>query len=127
MPLSSDPSVTYNSQGNIVAAGTSLAAGATTSGATVDASSSSLGTWLSATVTFGTVAGTAGVTVAVYPAGDSTPHYDTAAMWTYQIAATGSTTQQTSIFLPTGKYQVKLTNIDATNAVTYGLTSNPVA
>lgn len=127
MPLSSDPSVTYNSQGNVVAAGTALAANTTTTGVTVDASANSLGTWLSATVTFTSVSATAGVTVSIYPAGDATPHFDTTATWQFTVPATGSSTQQTSLFVPTGKYQVKLTNIDATYSVTYGLTSNPVA
>ena len=43
MPLISDPSVTYNSQGNVVAAGTSLAESTKSSGFRVDVSSSSLG------------------------------------------------------------------------------------
>jgi hypothetical protein len=127
MALSSDPSVTYNAQGNITAAGTSLAASASSAGATVDSSSNSLGSWLSVTVTFGTVAATAGVTASVYPAGDSTPHYDTTASWTFTVPAVGTSTQQTSILLPTGKYQVVVKNTDATNSVTYGITSNPIA
>jgi hypothetical protein len=90
-------------------------------------SSNSLGSWLSVTVTYTTVAATSGVTVAVYPAGDSTPHFDTAATWTYTIAAVASSTKQASILLPTGKYQVVVTNTDATNGVTYGITSNPIA
>lgn len=127
MPLSADPSVTYSAQGSIVSAGTALAAATSTTGAAVDCSSSSLGTWMTVTVTYTTVAATAGLTVSIYPAGDTTPHYDTVAMWSSTIPATASTTQQMSWLLPTGKYLVKVTNTDATNAVTYGITSNPIA
>lgn len=127
MALTSDPSVTYNSQGNITAAGTTLAANTTSSGATVDASSNALGTWLSVTVTFTTVAAVSGVVVAVYPAGDSTPHFDTTAMTTYTVPSAASSTHQVSVFLPTGKYSVTCQNTDATNGVTYGITSNIVS
>lgn len=127
MALSSDPSVTYAAQGNITATGTALAAGATSAGVTVDASANALGTWLSVTVTFTTVAATAGVNVLIYPAGDSTPHFDTVAAPSYQVPAVASSTQQVTTFLPTGKYQVRVQNTDATNGVTYGITSNPVA
>ena len=127
MPLISDPSVTYNSQGNVVAAGTSLAASATSSGVTVDVSSSSLGTYLSVTVTFGTVAATSGVVIAIYFAGDSTPHFDTTPAYNPQIISVASTTKQLTSLLPTGKYSITVQNLDATNAVTYGITSNPIA
>lgn len=127
MPLSSDPSVTYNAQGNITAAGTSLAASTTSAGATVDVSSNSLGSWISVTVTFTTVAATSGVTVAIYPAGDSTPHFDTTAIQTFTIPSTASSTRQITTMVPTGKYSVTCQNLDATNAVTYGITSNPIA
>lgn len=127
MALSSAPSVTYNAQGNITAAGTSLAAGASSSGATVDASGNSLGTWLSVTATFSSVASTAGAQASIYPAGDSTPHFDTTAMWTFVIPAVASSTGQISQLLPTGKYRVVVTNLDGTNGITYGITSNPVA
>ena len=127
MPLAFSPGVTYNAQGNITAAGTSLALSTTSAGATVDVSSSSLGTWLSVTATFGTVAATAGAVVAIYPAGDSTPHFDTKPMFTFTIVAVTSTTQQMSYPLSTGKYSVTVQNLDATNGITYGITSNPIA
>jgi hypothetical protein len=128
MPLSSDPSVTYNSQGNILATSTSIAASAAHTGSIVDFSSSSLGGWVQVTPTGGsTVATTNGCQVSIYPAGDSAPHYDYYPLFQQTIAIVASTATPLSFLLQTGKYSITLTNVDATNAITAGITSNPVA
>jgi hypothetical protein len=128
MSLSSDPSVTYNSQGNILATSTSIAASASHPGSIVDFSSSSLGGWVQVTPTGGSaVATTNGCVVSIYPAGDSTPHYDYYAIFQQTIGIVASTATPLSFLLPTGKYSISLTNVDATNAITAGITSNPIA
>jgi hypothetical protein len=128
MPLSSDPSVTYNSQGNILATSTSVAASSSRSGSIVDFSSNSLGGWVQVTPTGGTaVAPTNGCQVSIYAAGDSTPHYDYYPIIQQTIAVVANTATPLSFLLPTAKYSVSIVNLDATNAITVGITSNPVA
>lgn len=128
MSLSADPSVTYNSQGNILATSTSITGGSSNTGNIVDFSSNSLGGWVCVYATGGgSVSATNGCQLLVYPAGDSTPHYDTVAMAGFTLAMTASTVSQQTIFLPTGKYSLTLKNLDASNAITAGITSNPVA
>jgi hypothetical protein len=69
--------------------------------------------------TFGTVAGTAGLQVQVFPKVGSTPVNDTiAGPGSFTITAVGSTAEAQSIRLGTGKYHIVLTNLDATNALT---------
>lgn len=128
MALAADPSVTYNSAGNILATSTSIAASGSNSAGVVDFSTNSLGGWVQFTDTGGgTVAATNGLQVQVFPAGDGTPNYDTVAMVTIAITTVVSTASRQSVLLPTGKYSIKLTNLDATNAITAGITSNPIA
>ena len=70
-------------------------------------------------VTFGTVAATAGLQIQVFRQIGTGPVTDTVGIGVgFTIAATASTTQDASFSLPTGKYQVKLTNLDATNGLT---------
>ena len=127
MPLSSDPSVTYNAEGNILATSTSLGASASNTGNIVDFSSSSLGGWVEIYSKGGSsVAATNGCQVSVYAAG-STTTYGTIAIYSPSIANTANTVALLSILLPTGKYSITLTNLDATNAITVGITSNPIA
>jgi hypothetical protein len=126
--LSSDPSVTYNSQGNILATSTSIAASGSHTGSIVDFSSSSLGGWVQVTPTGGTsVSTTNGCQVLFFPAGDTTPHYDYYPMFQQTIAIVPSTATPLSFLLPTGKYSISLTNVDATYPITAGITSNPIA
>lgn len=126
MSLLYDPSVTWNAAGNALS---SQALGASSSVSfTVDFSSNSLGGWLQVWDTGGSsVSSTSGLQVQVFPAGDSTPDYDTVACWTYTITTVASTVARQSILLPTGKYSVKLTNLDATYGITVEATSNPIA
>ena len=127
MALSSAPSVTYNAAGNVLPTTTAIAGGASTSGA-VDVSANSLGAWVQVTATGGaTVAATNGCQVNIYPAGDSTPHFDSIPTWIYVIPITASTAARLSILLPTGRFAFQLANLDGTNAITAGITSNPIA
>jgi len=111
------PSVTYNTAGNALA---SQALGASASVSfTVDFSTSSYGGWLQAWNTGGgTVAATNGLQAQILAAGDTTPNYDTIALFAFTITTIASATNRKSILLPTGKYNVKLTNLDATNGIT---------
>jgi hypothetical protein len=128
MPLSSDPSVTFNSEGNILATTTSLGSSASSTGNIVDVSANSLGGWVQVYSKGGaSVSTTNGCQVSIYPAGSSTPTYDSVAMWTFTIPNTASTVARESILLPTGKYSITLANLDASNSINVGITSNPIA
>jgi hypothetical protein len=128
MALSSAPSVTYNAAGNILPTTTSIAGGASNTSGVVDVSSNSLGAWVQVTATGGaTVGATSGCQVAVRPAGNSSPNYDTIALSSFTVPVAVSTAARASLLLPTGKYVIALTNLDPTNAITAGITSNPIA
>jgi hypothetical protein len=69
--------------------------------------------------TFGTVAATNGLQVDVFrDIADSTGTVlDSIALLSFVIPGTTSTTKRQSFVLGTGYYQIKLTNLDGTNAV----------
>lgn len=69
-------------------------------------------------VVFGTVAATSGLQVDVFRRFGAGPTDDTIAVTSFTIPSTATTTKDQSFALPTGKYSVKLTNLDATNALT---------
>jgi len=69
-------------------------------------------------VTFGTVAATAGLQFEARRRIGSGPATDTQAAISGAVAAVGSSTERKSFVLPTGRWDVKLTNLDATNVVT---------
>jgi hypothetical protein len=71
--------------------------------------------------TFGTVATTNGLQIDVYRDVTGTPTFDSLPLLEIVIPGTTSTTKRQSFILGTGSYQIKLTNLDATNAV------NPVS
>lgn len=120
------PTTTYNAAGNALSSQSLGASGTVT--ATVDFSSSTLSGWVSVSNTGGgTVAGTNGCKVEIFAACDSTPNYDTTSLPAYTIATVVSTAKRQSVLLPNGKYQFKLTNLDASNAITVSITSNPTA
>jgi hypothetical protein len=128
MSLLADPTITYNSAGNVLAGTTSIAASSSSTGNIVDFSTSLLGGDICVRATGGsTVASTNGCQIQIFKAGDSSPHYDTVATFTQTLAMTASTASQLTISVPTGKYSVSLTNLDSTNAITAGITSNPAS
>lgn len=71
-------------------------------------------------VTFGTVAATSGLRVRVYRAVDAATAstFDTEPLIDMTIPSTTSTSKIAPFTLPTGLYQLQVTNLDATNAVT---------
>ena len=126
--MGSDPSVTFNAQYNALASGSLSASGTTTF--TADFSSSKLGGFVQIWDTGGaTVAATNGCQVQCFATADTGPNYDTIAFagTSFTITTVASTAAAESFFLPTGKYKVQLTNLDATYAITVGATTAPVA
>ena len=127
MALTADPSVTFSSQYN-ARSNTTLAAGASAN-FTADFSTSSLGGFVQVWNTGGgTVAGTNGCQVQAFATSDGT-HYDTIPFGgvNFTITSVVSTQNGQSFFLPTGKYQITVTNLDVTNDITVGATTAPVA
>lgn len=111
------PSMTItNAAGNLLAS-TTLAASGTNSATNLDASAD-LEAQVQLAATFGTVAATSGVQVDVFRRIGSGPANDTIPITSLLLPATASTTQRLSFALPTGRYNIKLTNLDATNSVT---------
>jgi hypothetical protein len=103
-----------HTEGNLLASST-IAAAAT---ATFDVDySAKIGGLVQVRVDFGTVAATAGVQMDVWRRVGSGPGIDTQAVSTLVVAATASTTQRRSLALGTGRYRIKLTNLDASNSV----------
>jgi hypothetical protein len=109
------PSMTINAAGNVLASASIAASGTTT--ANVDVSSK-FEVQIQVQTTFGTVAATSGIQIDVFRRIGTGPVVDTVPIQTMTITSTASTTKDLSLALPTGKYQVKLTNLDATNGVT---------
>lgn len=109
------PSMTFNALGNILSNASIGASGTSTQH--IDGSTK-FETQVQVDVHFGTVAATAGLQIDVYRRFGAGPTDDTISILTLVIAAVGSTTENQSFALPTGKYDVKLTNLDATNGVT---------
>jgi len=66
----------------------------------------------------GTVAATNGLQVDVFRYVDGGTRKDTVPILTFVIPTTTSTEKEQSFALPTGHYNVKLTNLDASNAIT---------
>jgi hypothetical protein len=96
----------------------SLAAGATASTFDVDASLA-FEARLQIGATFGTVAATAGLQINILELVGSTPVVDTVnGPGSQTLTATASTSQAVTVHLPTGKWRIKLVNLDATNGLT---------
>ena len=110
------PSMTFNAAGNALASQSLAASGTVTFN--VDASVKFEGQ-LEVEANFGTIAATAGLKVEIFPGIGSTPTYSTTnPNYTYTLTAVAGLQRTPKIALPTGKYQVKLTNLDATNGLT---------
>lgn len=123
------PAITYGSAGNVVASG-SVSGGASTTATSVDFSTSgAFGGDIAVKVTTGgTVAGTNGCRLDIYAQGDASSTFDTVATYTYTFSGlSASTTYQKSLRVPTGIYNVKATNLDATNAITVQITSSKLS
>lgn len=108
-------SMTLNSAGNGLAS-QSLAASASVS-FNVDVSAAYEGQ-VQVGATFGTMSATAGLQVQVYTRVGSTPVNDTVAGAGSVTLTAASGAQAQTIRLATGRYSVKLTNLDASNGLT---------
>jgi hypothetical protein len=127
MSITSDPTYTRQSIGNI-AGSTSLAASGTTTftfaiGDSSGSPTSALGGTLQLYCIATTVAATAGLQWTITKSADTTPTYSSVAYVTGPtIPAVSSSTTSACIDLPPGQYQANLTNLDATNAIHYEAT-----
>lgn len=75
----------------------------------------------------GSVAGTRGVRVDIYRRYGSSPTTGQTAFLSYTLpSTTASTAESWDIFVGPGKYNIKITNLDATNAVTVEITGDTV-
>lgn len=100
--------------------GTSALAFSSTATFAVDLSAKYEGQVTVAITAGGSVSTTAGVQVDVYPGYGTGPTYDSQPVTTFVVPVTtpSAVTSQTA-YLGPGKYQVKLTNLDGTNGVSY--------
>jgi|SRR5437667_7961271 len=75
----------------------------------------------------GSVAATRGLKVEVFRRYGTTPTTGQTAFLTYTLpSTTASTAESLDFYLPTGQYNIKITNLDATNAVTVEITGDKV-
>lgn len=74
----------------------------------------------------GTVAGTNGLKVEWFLNNGTASQVDTKARGSFIIPAVVSQTDYQSFALPTGRWRVKLTNLDASNAVTASATTTTI-
>lgn len=118
------PVMTFNTQAGLLASGSLAASGTSTTA--LDASTKFEAQVQVKNVGGGSVAGTNGLQVDVFRRFGGGPTDDTIAMMTFVIPTTVSTTKYQSFSLPTGKYDIKLTNLDASNAITVEMTSSTV-
>jgi hypothetical protein len=123
--MASPSMTTTNAAGNLLAS-TSIAASGTNSTTNLDASAA-FEAQVQVSVTFGTISSTSGLQIDVYRRIGSGPATDTRPIISLVIPSTASTTTLQSFALPTGRYNIKLTNLDAANSVTgVSLTSDVV-
>jgi hypothetical protein len=138
MSLSASPTFTPGSAGNLYASTSLAASGTYTSGffyvgvsgqsgaqgstTTGSALSGRLQIWDVAT----TVAATNGLLVQIFSTSDGT-NPDTIAYAGFTITSLASSTVIQSLDLPPGQYKVKLTNLDATNAIAVEMTLGTTA
>jgi hypothetical protein len=117
------PNFTYNSAGNIRASASLTNSG--TANYDVDYSAVMQGIVTVKNTPGGSVSSTRGVRVDVYNRYGSSPTTDASPVQSYTLpSATASTAEDLTIWLQPGKYNIKITNLDATNAVTVEITGD---
>lgn len=120
------PTMTFNAAGNALAS-QSLAASANVSTSTLDYSAVFEGQVHVKNTPGASVSATRGVQVDVYRRYGSTPTTGESAFISMTLPSeTASTAESVDLLIPTGKYLIKLTNLDATNAVTVEITADTV-
>lgn len=119
------PSMTFGAPGNIRASATLAAFASATYD--VDYSTKIEGQITVKNTPGGTLHATRGVKVEVFLRYGSGPTVSTIPIQTLTLGSiTASTPESAPLFLSTGKYQIKITNIDISNAVTVEITGDTV-
>jgi hypothetical protein len=123
MSTTTTPTYTGNTANNVIASASIAASG--TANANVDYSAVLEAQIHVINTPGGSVSATRGLRVEVFRRYGSTPTTGETAMLTYTLpSATASTAESLDVFLGPGKYNVKLTNLDATYATTAGVTGD---
>lgn len=116
---------TANAAGNVRASGSLAASG--TANYDLDYSAVFEGQVHVLNTPGGTIAGTRGVRIDIYRRYGSGPALGESPMMSFYLPSqTASTAESIDIFLGTGKYNIKITNLDASNAVTVEITGDTV-
>ena len=120
------PTYTGNSAGNVIAS-CSLGAGANTSSSALDYSTKFEAQIHITNTPGGSVSSTRGLQVDVYREYGSTPTQGESPFATYVLPSqTASTAESFDFWLGPGKYLIKLTNLDGSNAITVSVTADTV-
>src|SRR5262245_12129500 len=118
------PAMTFNSAGNIRSSSSLAASG--TANYNVDYSAKYEGQ-IHVKNTPGSVSSTRGLRVEIFRRYGSSPTTGESAFMTVVLPSqTASTDESADLFLPTGKYNIKVTNLDATNALTVEITGDTI-
>ena len=117
------PTMTFNAAGNILTS-QALALSGTVTSAVMDFSTKFEGQLTIKNTPGAAIAATRGLKIECFAQYGTVPSTSLIAQILYQLQSlTASTAESTILFLPSGKWTVKLTNLDATNAVTIEVTS----
>jgi hypothetical protein len=117
------PTWTYNTQGNAFTSATIT--NGTTQSFAIDFSGVMLGQFQVGNTAGSSVSTTAGLQVAIY--NQFTTNNDNVPIEQFVITSVASTTEYQSLTLPTGKYNVILSNLDASHTVTAIATTNTLS
>ena len=128
MASSTTPTYTSSAAGNVIASA-SLGASATVNSSTaMDFSAAFQGQVHVLNTPGGSVAATRGLKIEIFRRYGSSPTTAQTPMMTYTLpSTTASTAESLDIFLDSGVYNIKLTNLDGTNAITVEVTSDKIA
>lgn len=120
------PTMTFNAAGN-ASASASLAASASVSTSTLDYSAKVEAQVHVKNTPGGSVSGTRGLRIDVYRVYGSGPTTSQSPFLSVRLPSqTASTAESHDLFLPTGKYVITCTNLDASQAVTVEITADTV-
>jgi hypothetical protein len=127
MSTTTVPTYTAAAAGNVITSASISASGTSSSTTGLDFSAIFEGQLHIKNTPGGSVAATRGLKVEIFRRYGTTPTTGQTAFLTYTLpSATASTAESLDVFLPTGKYAITLTNLDASNAVTAEVTSDTV-
>lgn len=119
------PAMTFNAAGNVRSSASLAASG--TDNADVDFSGKFEGLIHVKNTPGGSVSGTRGLKVEIFRRYGSSPTTADTPMMTYTLPSqTASTAESADFVLGTGKYNIKITNLDASQAITVEITADTV-